>query len=679
VHRPAQVLMRGVWTLLAVSLIGSAGWLGYQSSLRQGSQTLRQESNHRLDLFASVVEARLRRLEPVPATIQLNPAVLTLLREPDDRRHAAVANDYLRRLNAHLGSVAVFVLNQRGIVLASSNAEQPDDSRLGEDVSFRPYYLEALAGRGTRQFAIGTGGDEAGYFVSHPIYDGARVVGVATIKISLTPLEETWVMLGAPALVADANQVVILSSQPEWRYTSLLNLPTERRVDLQLTRTYGALRLPQFPLSVRLVVDEDSQEVQGELPEGLSAGPGSAARRTGVLVLGRSLDGMDWRVLIFSDLRAVRDQALVFGLGCGMAAAFALLIALYWAQRKRIERQKLAAKRMLERANAELEQEVSRRTLELTDANGLLRKEVSEREHAENTLRAAQDELVHAGKMAVLGQLAAGITHELTQPLGAIRTLSGNAAEFMRRSNLDAAQNNLSIVARLVDQMGRIIDPLKSFSRKSAAVPSATDVGRMVEQALFLFELRVRHEGVHVRNECTVGAFTAWCDANRLEQVLINLIANALDAMKVAEPRVLTLRAFQETPGRSQVVVNSSGGQAHNDGLAGAPDTGAASGTDPVLPHSPAHAMLRIIVQDSGSGLSPTDQQRLFEPFYTTKPSGAGLGLGLVISRDIAREFGGDLLAHNAPEGGARFELLVPADSSAPTGAPTSAPTNAPT
>ncbi|XVJ71675.1 MAG: sensor histidine kinase [Rhizobacter sp.] len=603
-------------------MVASGGWV-YDRSLSQGARNLKAESNDRLDLFASVVEGRLRRLEPVPATIQLNSAVLTLLQQPS-AEHAIAANDYLTRLNAHLGSVAVFVLDIRGIVLASSNHSQSDDSRLAEDVSYRPYYLEALAGRGTRHFAIGSGG-EAGYFVSHPIYDGSRVVGVAAIKIGIAALEETWSMLGAPALVADANQVVILSSQADWRYTSLTQLPTDRRVDLQINRTYGALRLPLFPLTVKLVVDEDSQEVQGVVRDEGAASTavarGLQPSKAGVLVLGRTLDGMDWRVLIFSDLKPVRDQALLDGVGGGIAAAFVILLVLYWAQRQRIERQKLSAKRMLEEANAELEEEVGRRTQELLDANSQLRKEVSERHQAEQTLRAAQDELVHAGKMAVLGQLAASITHELTQPLGAIRTLSGNAAEFMRRNNQDAAQENLSIVARLVDQMGRIIDPLKSFSRKSTARPEATDVGRIFEQALFLFELRLRHEKVQVNNHCTPGAFVAWCDANRLEQVLINLIANALDAMRDAPQKALRLQAelqAQQPP------------------------------------------MIAIHVQDSGKGLSETDLGRLFEPFYTTKASGAGLGLGLVISRDIAREFGGELQAANACDGGACFTLTVP-------------------
>ena len=621
-------LLRRVFLLcLGVVLIATVGTLAYQRSFAQGEASLKAATNSRLDLFASVVEARVRRLEPVPATIQLNPTVTALLRAPNLQREQA-ANDYLSRLNAHLGSVAVFVLDVRGVVRASSNLVEHDDSLLGQDVSFRPYYLEALAGRSTRHFAIGVGG-RAGYFAAHPIYDGPRVLGVAAIKISLDALEMTWPMLASPTLVADANQVIILSSQLRWRYTSLASLPAERRVDLQLAKTYGSLRLPLFPIEISMSVDEDTQEVQGFVstkPAQHRMALNAGEDRAGFLVLGRSLDGMDWRVLIFTSLSAVHRQALLDGVGAAVSVSFLILLGLFWGQRRRIEKQKRLAKQLLEQANADLEHQVSRRTRELTVANRKLLREVVEREQTERTLRAAQDELVHAGKMAVLGQLAASITHELTQPLGGIRTLAGNAAEFMRRGHLSAAQENLSIVARLVEQMARIIEPLKSFSRKSSASPGATDVGRVVEQALFLFQLRLRHEEVRLDNRCEPGRWSAWCDANRLEQVVVNLVGNALDAMRESERRVLTLQAEHRRTGDTLAVA--------------------------------------LQVRDTGKGLSEIDQERLFEPFYTSKPSGVGLGLGLAICRDLVAEFGGDLRAYNHPDGGACFVLTVPVEPS---------------
>lgn len=622
--RSVRALRGWVVVTLAAVLTFSVGAAVYQRSFLRGTAALKEASNTRLDLFASVVEARVRRLEPIPATVGLHPAVVRALAEPHAAAAQQSANDYLARLNAHLGSEAVFVLDVRGVVHSSSNLAEPDDSRLGESAAYRPYFLEALAGRSTRHFAMGSGG-RAGYFAAHPIYDGASVVGVAAIKIGLVSLEQTWDMLGTAALVTDANQVVILSSQDVWRYTTLEPLTAEQRVDMQISRLYGALRLHPFPLPVQLALDEETQEVQGQLAAdtvNIDPANGLVASKAGYLVLGRALDGMDWRVLTFTNLASVRQQAWLDALGGALVICVLVLLGLYQMQRLRIERQKRQAKRLLEQANADLEVEVRRRTQELTNANALLRKEVLEREQTEKNLRAAQDELVHAGKMAVLGQLAASITHELTQPLGGIQTLTGNAAEFLRRGKPDIALENLSIVARLVGQMASIIEPLKGFARKSEARPQATDAGQVLAQALFLFQLRIQHEKVSVSNPCARGTWLVWCDANRLEQIVVNVLANALDAMRESDARVLrvTARAVRE------------------------------QGQD----------CLALQICDSGKGLSDVDLSKLFQPFYTTKPGGAGLGLGLVICRDLATEFGGTLTAENALPVGACFTLTIP-------------------
>ncbi len=614
-----SALRRPVQIGLALALLVASGSIGYNLSERYGLANLRRESSHKLDLFAAAVDGVVRRLEHVPATIQLNPDVLSLLRAPKRPERRSAVNTYLRQLNAHLGSMSVFVMDERGIVLASSNADQGDDSLVGEDLSFRPYFLDALSGRVGRHFAIGTRGNAPGYFVSHPIHDGARVVGVATIKISLAPVEQTWEMLGAPALLADAHQIVILSSEPAWRYTALSDLTAEQRVDLQLSRLFNTQRIAPFPLTVELTVDPESQELEGRLNDTLHS---SRQGSPGTLVRGRALDGMDWRLLMFPDLRDVHNQALVHGMLATLAAGFVLLLAVSFHQRRRILRQKLEAKQMLERANADLEQKVTRRTRALSDTNTRLRKEVQEREQAEKTLRAAQDELVHAAKMAVLGQLATGITHELTQPLGGIRTLSGNASEFLRRGDLKAVESNLGIVARLADQMGQIIEPMKGYARKSAAVSQPTDVARALDNALFLYGQRLRKEQVTLRHDSRPGEVTAWCDPNRLEQVLVNLIGNALDAMKDRPERILTL------------------------------STGTRTATH-------AHRVW-IRVEDTGAGFDDVQRQRLFEPFFTTKAGSSGLGLGLAISRDIVREFGGDIDAVSLPKGGACFTVYLP-------------------
>ena len=618
-------------TALAVLLLLASARAGYALGQQWGIASMRTESNHRLDLFASSVEGIVKRLDHMPATVQLNEDVLGLLRDPQNPSWVRSVNTFLRRLNAHIGSIAVFVLDERGIVVASSNQGRDGDSAVGEDVSFRPYFLDALAGRVGRHFAIGVKGNQPGYFVSHPIRDGARVVGVAAIQISLQPIDRTWEMLGGPAMLVDANQVVIMSSQPAWRYTALTDLPIETRVDLQLNRMYNNMRITRFGLPVDLSGSEDGQVFDGPLPKGA---PGADTGGSAVtLVLSRVLDGMDWRLVTFSDMRAVRRQATTWAMMFAVATSFCLLLALYVAQRRRISHQKLEARRMLEKVNVELEQKVVERMRDITEVNARLRSEMKEREQAEQRLRTAQNELLHAAKMTVLGKLATSITHELMQPLGAIRTLSGNAIEFLKRAEGDSVLDNLLRVTRLADQMGRIVQPLKAFARKSVPVLVASDVAHVVSNALFLYDVRVRNEQVQVINLCVRGQAIAWCDPNRLEQVLINLVGNAIDSMGSAAPRVLTIE--------THALAHHAG-----DGKDGA--------------HSDS-GWVRIDVLDTGGGIPEPVRSQLFEPFFTTKSTGAGLGLGLAISREIVREFHGAIEAHNRPEGGARFSIFLPA------------------
>lgn len=613
----ARVALWIVWLVVIAAVASTV----FQVSTQRGIDALQASAHGRLELFASVVESRVRRLETIPATVGLHPSVTQLLLHPsaDSANHVS---GYLVRLNAHLRSEAVFVLDVKGRVLASSNSRIHDDSQIGQVVIERPYFLEALAGRAARHFAMGVGG-RPGYFAAHPVYVADQVVGVAVIKIDLDPIDQTWGKLNVPALLIDSNQVVIWSSEPSWQYSTWLDLTPELRVDLQLSRIYGDQRLREFPLDVSIRVDPETLELSGwieRINPADAAVTGLAPSQAGYLLLGRALDGMDWRVLTVNDLSDVRRQAWI---DAAMSALLVIMVALfiqYLIQRRRIERQKQLAKSMLEEANANLEDQVHARTKELTRMVDKLAREVTERRQTETNLRAAQDELIHAGKMAVLGQMAASMTHELSQPLGGIRTLAGNAVTFIQRGQWASASDNLKMISELVAQLAGIIEPLKGFSRKSTARPELLDPARIAQRALFLFQWRINDEAVDVVNQLMPDQYQVYGDANRLQQILVNLISNALDAMRETPSKRLTLAA-----------------QPNHD-----------------------HHMLEIRVSDTGKGLSPVDQQNLFQPFYTTKSNGAGLGLGLVISRDLAIQFGGDLTAENAHDGGAVFVVSVP-------------------
>ncbi|MBZ9558306.1 MULTISPECIES: ATP-binding protein [unclassified Modicisalibacter] len=278
-----------------------------------------------------------------------------------------------------------------------------------------------------------------------------------------------------------------------------------------------------------------------------------------------------------------------------------------------------AQEQALARARDQLEQRVEERTRDLLASNRRLSSEIDERKRAEASLRQAQDELIQAAKLAVLGQMAAGINHELNQPLAAIRAYAENAQAFIERGRSDAASANLAQIVELTARMAEISAQLKQFSRKSGDSLAPVSVQAGFGYALRLYRARLISAGVEVVRDWPAGDVWVHADLVRLEQVLVNLIGNALQAMAdVASPR-LTLR------------ITTQAGQ------------------------------VRIEVEDNGTGIDEDHLGRVFEPFFTTKATGKGLGLGLSISARIIDDLGGRLTAANVAGGGARFTITLPA------------------
>jgi len=329
-----------------------------------------------------------------------------------------------------------------------------------------------------------------------------------------------------------------------------------------------------------------------------------------------ALPGTDWQLTLLTNTSQARLAALNSAALAGVLTAFILLLGAAWNVRRRIIGERLAARAALEAANSELERKVAERTADLSSTNQRLQAEVAERIRTEAVLRQAQDGLLQAGKLAAVGQMSTGIAHELNQPLAALRTISGNTGKFLERGDYDTARANLRTIIGLVERMGRITGALKSFARKSNGTRQA-ELAQAVDNALFLLDTRIAAVHPSLHREVEPGLLVA-CDPNRLEQVLVNLVGNALDAVTGREQPMISLHA------------HVTGGMAH------------------------------LTVRDNGPGLSEEAFSRLFEPFFTTKPAGEGLGLGLTLSAGILNENGGSLSASNHPDGGACFTLVLP-------------------
>jgi two-component system C4-dicarboxylate transport sensor histidine kinase DctB len=449
-------------------------------------------------------------------------------------------------------------------------------------------------------FAANPANGSTDYFFVHTVQrEGSRGAKIV-IKVSLAPLEATWIDLAQRSqserlMVVDENNVIVMCSVPAWKYRTVGVLDTAR---LRASGRYA--QAPLLPLSQRTEV----RLTPGIVLVRVTDPPEPDTRQR--IAQERNIVPLAARLVAMSDLSEIQRNARYAAWGGGAAGAATGLLLLYLMQRRRAMRQLFQARNALQRAHDQLERQVDERTSQLRSANDELKHQIEQRVQAE-------DELMQAGKLAVLGQMSAGISHEINQPLTALRALSRNTIRLLENGRTQAVSDNLRSIDEMAERMGRIITQLKTFARKGGSTSGVVDLSVAVHDVLLLLDHRLREEQVNVKLALPAGARVR-ADITRLEQVLVNLITNALDAMAQSATRELRIEAVQH------------------------------------------EHKLSIAVIDSGHGVDDASLARLLEPFFTTKPAGQGLGLGLVISSKIVHEFGGTLRAIRGNIG-MRFEF----------------------
>jgi len=581
--RPPRRGIRRAWrACFALALVALAAWAAHALALQQGLQRLSGAARQRLEVEAARVEAQLSRFEYLPSLLETSNEVLRLLASPADGAAQASVNRYLKALNAIAGADNLYVLDRAGNALAAADFEQPG-TPVGRNLSYRTYMRDALAnGRGDF-YGVGITSARAGYYLSYALPAHGDVLGVATVKVDLQAIEQEWRDLPGELLVLDEHGVVILASRDSWKYRPLAPMSAETREEAARSRRYGSAELTPLDWPMRERVGERAvRALVDARPHLISEHPLNRGR---------------WRLLLLDDEAAVRSAARFAAISAGLAAAVLLLAATLAVQRRREIRQRLANREALQAAHDSLELKVQERTAEL---------------------RAAQNDLVHAGKLAVLGQMSAGMVHELNQPLAALHTLSDNAALLIDRGRLAEASGNLARIVQLVQRLGRLTGQLKGFAHKSNEPLVPVSVHRAVHDAVSLAGARLHDGDIDVSVEVEPKSLAVVGDEAGLEQVLGNLLANAIDALDGADVRRIDIRATARD------------------------------------------SLCEIVVRNSGPCIAPAMLPRLFEPFVTSKPAGKGLGLGLVISAHIVKAFGGTLRASNLAPVGAQFTIELP-------------------
>lgn len=616
---PRRTLLGGLTGLVVLLLSGALAAGVHVLVQRQTLERLDDAALRQLDLYAAALDGELGKHAYLPSLLEIDPEVLALLGDaPASIEQRTALSRKLAGLSVRASTVSLFVIDRLGTVVATSDWYLPDSMfgrRLSDQIDFKTLPSAQAIQLFDRRPIDGMGE----FYVIHPVLDG-RLRGWIGVKVSLGPLEATWRDLSLrpgseKVLVVDRTGLIVMASDARWTQHTLSHVMREGGPMAEWT---PARVLPLSPEPTGLPPLDIRQTAA--LAHGarlMTVGPVSH------FVQERRLGGLGWRMWVMTDpaeaLRAPRLAAA----GSAALCTLLCLLLLHILQRRRDLRHLVQARRALQASNQVLEDKVRLRTHELQTANVSLRQEIAERERA-------QAELLQAGKLAALGQMSATVSHEIGQPLTALRALAKNTRVLFERGQTTVAFDNLARIGDITERIARIAAQLRSFARKGPSPAQAVDLNPVLARLHTLIADRLDSEGVTLRWPASI-PHTVACDPSRLEQVLLNLLLNGLDAMREG-------RAEGREPGQA----------------------GEGQGADKVLTLSAevVGACLRLSVSDTGPGIAPDALPHLFEPFFTTKAS--GVGLGLAISAHIVQEFGGTLrVGHAGPGASFEFDLAL--------------------
>lgn len=570
--------MRPFAPFLAAFMVAGLVWLVAHG---RAQDMARQELDQTLLLTARAVEAEVDRFRSLPDVAAEDARIRNALTGTGPMHEA---NTYLETVSSHAGADELFLIDATGLTIAASNWNRPG-SFVGHNYGFRPYFQKALLHGHGQFYAIGVTTGIPGYFLSTRVTVG-DAVGVLVVKLDLQPLQETWRAADADVALADENGVVFLSARPDWQYRPLVPLDPVTLTEIGTTRAYDGVELARAAA--------------------LLAAPAAGADAAGAGWIARlaPLPATGWQVI------AARATAPLHMVAIGWAILAALVtlgIAAglkAWEQRRQIIALRLSQ-------SERLESMVEARTAELA-------REIEARTQAEADLRATQEALIHTEKMAALGRMSAAIVHEISQPLAAMEATLAAAEIGLGNSDQTGTATRLTTARGLIRRMQRTTRHLKSFARKETGELSLIDMRAPVVSALEMVAPRARAVGVQPGLTLPDDPVMVLAGAVRIEQVVVNLLLNALDAVAdMPEPSIDVALAL-------------------HDGCA------------------------RLTVRDTGAGITDADLSQVTEPFFTTKLTGEGLGLGLTICKAILADFGGSLEISSTRGQGTQVNVLLP-------------------
>ncbi len=552
--------------IVVISTAVAVVWITNQLLTERFTESTRNRAEVRLTLYSGNILSELQRNQIVPQLLARDPTLIGALNSDEFSQSSQRLISYRDEIDA----AGLFLLDRSGRAVAVT-----DRQKLGSQHRSAPYFIDALRSGETVFTTNVTDNGTRLFSYSRKLETGGETIGVIVVELNLQQFETAWAGFTDAVIVTDSEGQILLSTEGRWRGLSeaealeLRSAPSAIQRAIRATADWSVLPIDAYVEGQPVMRQETRVGFQG------------------------------WRMATFTTYAGVRERVNAFIALEIMGFAIILAVGFYSASRKATSRLVV-----FQRESAELRQ-----------LNAALQREIAERERAERNLEVAEQTIQQSSKLAILGEMSAAVSHELNQPLAAMKTYLAGAKLLLQRRRPDEALSSFQRIEDLIERMGAITKQLKSYARKGGDAFETIDVRESVSTALSMMEPQLRQRNMAINSSLPREPVYVEADRIRLEQVLINLLRNALDATKgVTNPEVTVILSVAED--------------------------------------------VLITVRDNGVGID--DLESLFEPFYTTKAPGDGVGLGLAISSGIVNDLGGRLTAKNVSNGGAVFEISLP-------------------